>query len=130
MAKIDVERFICSIIEAFPAFKEDGTVPVMYEKALADQGLEYRNWKLVERAGKQQQPYNYSNATIAKVDFAGRPVVDVDEMVADFCSQPFSKTRSIASVYRQGIKDVLCKLNHGMSHSDNDKDWFSERIYL
>lgn len=37
--------------------------------------------------------------------------IDPDEMVADFCSQPFSKTRSIASVYRQGIMDILKRIN-------------------
>lgn len=37
--------------------------------------------------------------------------IDPDEMVADFCSQPLSKTRSIASVYRQGIIDVLKRIN-------------------
>ena len=37
--------------------------------------------------------------------------IDPDEMVADFCSQPLSKTRSIASIYRQGIIDLLKKIN-------------------
>ena len=37
--------------------------------------------------------------------------IDPDEMVADFCSQPLSKTRSIASVYRQGISDILKRIN-------------------
>ena len=38
--------------------------------------------------------------------------IDPDEMVADFCSQPLSKTRSIASVYRQGILDILKRINN------------------
>jgi hypothetical protein len=38
-------------------------------------------------------------------------LIDPDEMVADFCSQPLSKTRSIASVYRQGISDILKRIN-------------------
>ena len=38
-------------------------------------------------------------------------VIDPDEMVADFCSQPLSKTRSIASVYRQGIIDIIKRIN-------------------
>lgn len=38
--------------------------------------------------------------------------IDPDEMVADFCSQPLSKTRSLASIYRQGIKDLLKKINN------------------
>ena len=37
--------------------------------------------------------------------------IDPDVMVADFCSQPLSKTRSIASVYRQGIIDILKRIN-------------------
>ena len=37
--------------------------------------------------------------------------IDPDEMVADFCSQPFSKTRSLASIYRQGIIDILKRIN-------------------
>ena len=37
--------------------------------------------------------------------------IDPDEMVADFCSQPLSKTRSLASIYRQGITDILRKIN-------------------
>ena len=38
--------------------------------------------------------------------------IDPDEMVADFCSQPLSKTRSIASIYRQGIMDILKRINN------------------
>ena len=38
--------------------------------------------------------------------------IDPDEMVADFCSQPLSMTRSIASVYRQGIIDILKRINN------------------
>lgn len=48
--KIDVEKFICSMIEAFPAFKEEGRIPCMYKEALAAQGLEYRDGRLVEAA--------------------------------------------------------------------------------
>lgn len=36
--------------------------------------------------------------------------IDPDVMVADFCSQPLSKTRSLASIYRQGITDILRKI--------------------
>ena len=38
--------------------------------------------------------------------------IDPDEMVADFCSQPLSKTRSLASIYRQGIIDILKRINN------------------
>ena len=38
--------------------------------------------------------------------------IDQDEMVADFCSQPLSKTRSLASIYRQGITDILKRINN------------------
>ena len=38
--------------------------------------------------------------------------IDPDEMVADFCSQPLSKTRSLASIYRQGIMDILKRINN------------------
>ena len=37
--------------------------------------------------------------------------IDPDEMMADFCSQQLSKTRSLASIYRQGIIDVLKRIN-------------------
>ena len=38
--------------------------------------------------------------------------IDPDEMVADFCSQPLSKTRSLASIYRQGIIDIIKRINN------------------
>lgn len=37
--------------------------------------------------------------------------IDPDEMVADFCSQPISMTRSLASIYRQGIIDIIKRIN-------------------
>lgn len=46
-------------------------------------------------------------------------VIDPDEMVADFCSQPLSKTRSIASIYRQGIIDILKRINRNEETSIN-----------
>lgn len=36
--------------------------------------------------------------------------IDPDEMVADFCLQSLSKTRSLASIYRQGIIDALKRI--------------------
>ena len=38
--------------------------------------------------------------------------IDPDVMVADFCSQPLSKTRSLASIYRQGIFDIIKRINN------------------
>lgn len=38
--------------------------------------------------------------------------IDPDAMVADFCSQPLSKTRSLASIYRQGIIDIIKRINN------------------
>jgi len=38
--------------------------------------------------------------------------IDPDEMVADFCSQPLSNTRSLASIYRQGIFDIIKRINN------------------
>ena len=38
--------------------------------------------------------------------------IDPDVMVADFCSQPLSKTRSLASIYRQGIIDIVKRINN------------------
>lgn len=38
--------------------------------------------------------------------------IDPDAMVADFCSQPLSKTRSLASIYRQGIIDIVKRINN------------------
>lgn len=43
--------------------------------------------------------------------------IDPDEMVADFCSQPLSKTRSIASIYRQGIIDIVKRINNNEENS-------------
>ena len=43
--------------------------------------------------------------------------IDPDVMVADFCSQPLSKTRSIASVYRQGIIDIVKRINNNEENS-------------
>ena len=45
--------------------------------------------------------------------------IDPDEMVADFCSQPLSKTRSLASIYRQGIMDILKRINNNEKTSIN-----------
>lgn len=39
-------------------------------------------------------------------------VIDPDEMVADFYSQPLSKTRSLVSIYRQGIIDIVKRINN------------------
>lgn len=38
--------------------------------------------------------------------------IDPDEMVADFCSQSLSKTRSLASIYRQGIIDIVKRIDN------------------
>ena len=48
MAKIDLKKWICSMIECFPDFKESGKIPCMYEQALKDQGLEYKDGQIVE----------------------------------------------------------------------------------
>lgn len=48
MAKIDLEKWVCSMIEAFPDFKERGKIPSMYQQALKDQCLEYKDGKIVE----------------------------------------------------------------------------------
>lgn len=45
--------------------------------------------------------------------------IDPDEMVADFCSQPLSKTRSLASIYRQGIIDIVKRINNNEKTSIN-----------
>ena len=45
--------------------------------------------------------------------------IDPDEMVADFYSQPLSKTRSLASIYRQGITDILKRINNNEETSIN-----------
>ena len=42
----DLERWICSMIEAYPDFKNNGRIPMCYEKALRDQGLKYQNGHL------------------------------------------------------------------------------------
>ena len=45
MAKIDLEKWVCSMIETFPDFKEGGSI---YQQALKDQGLEYKDGQIVE----------------------------------------------------------------------------------
>lgn len=42
MAKIDLEKFICSLIEYYPA------MPLRFKKALKEQGLEYKDGQIVE----------------------------------------------------------------------------------
>lgn len=48
MAKIDLDKWICSWIEACPDFKERGKIPSMYKQVLKDQGLEYKDGQIVE----------------------------------------------------------------------------------
>lgn len=45
MPKIDLEKWVCSMIETFPDFKEGGSI---YQQALKDQGLEYKDGQIVE----------------------------------------------------------------------------------
>lgn len=45
---IDLDKFIASMIEAFPAFKEEGRIPCMYKEALEAQGLEYKDGEIVK----------------------------------------------------------------------------------
>jgi hypothetical protein len=46
--KINIDKFVASIIEAFPAFKEEGRIPCMYAEALEKQGLMYKDGEIVE----------------------------------------------------------------------------------
>ncbi len=75
MEKINLERFICSLIEAFPDFKKSGRIPCMYKQALQDQGLEYKNGEIVKTqrrasAEAKEALFDYSNATIRQKDWA------------------------------------------------------------
>lgn len=54
-----------------------------------------------------------------KGDKSAKYIIDPDVMVADFCSQPFSKTRSLASIYRQGIIDIIKRINRNEETSIN-----------
>lgn len=45
MVKIDLEKFICSLIEHYPS------MPLRYKESLKDQGLEYRDGQIVEISG-------------------------------------------------------------------------------
>ena len=58
MEKINVEKWICSMIEAYPAYKEEGRIPCMYKQALADQGLEYRNGEIVKKQSEIKQEWS------------------------------------------------------------------------
>lgn len=51
MPKIDTDRWIRSMIENFPDFQENGRIPMLYEAALKDQGLEYRHGNFVSVCG-------------------------------------------------------------------------------
>lgn len=73
MAKIDLEKYICSMIEAFPDFKESGRIPVMYKQALKDQGLEYKNGQIVAISFYQHRMYKMDYEIIIKFDRNGRP---------------------------------------------------------
>ena len=45
--KINIDKFVSSMIEAFPAFKEGGRIPCMYAEALEKQGLMYKDGEIV-----------------------------------------------------------------------------------
>jgi hypothetical protein len=63
MEKINVEKWICSMIEAYPAYKEEGKIPCMYKQALADQGLEYRNGEIVKKQSETKQEWSEEDET-------------------------------------------------------------------
>ena len=69
----------------------------------------------LEKQG-EKNPTDEEMKTILRTEYEkGRAdvlrCIDPDEMVADFCSQTLSKTRSLASIYRQGIIDILKRIN-------------------
>ena len=82
---VDVEKFICGIIEAFPAFKEDGKVPCMYKEALAKQGLEYRNGEIVIREDKEPDTAPINVGIADKDRFGASLIFSVDgRNISDF----------------------------------------------
>lgn len=91
MGKINLERLICSLIEAFPDFKESGRIPCMYKQALQDQGLEYKNGEIVKTqrrvsAEAKEALFDYSNATIRQKDWAEavpKPKFKVGDIICD-----------------------------------------------
>jgi len=95
------------------------TIHLYYGKPLEDEAKEMIAW--LEKQG-EKNPTDEEMKTILRTEYEkGRAdvlrCIDPDEMVADFCSQPLSKTRSIASVYRQGIIDILKRINNNEENS-------------
>ena len=103
----------------FPELKESedekireeiiATIHLYYGKPLEDEAKEMIAW--LEKQGEKDKieslrtEYEKGRADVLRC-------IDPDEMVADFCSQPLSKTRSLASIYRQGIIDILKRINN------------------
>lgn len=93
------------------------TIHLYYGKPLEDEAKEMIAW-----LEKQGEPTDNDMKESLRTEYEkGRAdvlrCIDPDEMVADFCSQPLSKTRSIASVYRQGITDILKRINSNEENS-------------
>ena len=99
MEKINLERFICSLIEAFPDFKESGRIPCMYKQALQDQGLEYKNGEIVKTqrrvsAEAKVALFDWTNATIRQKDWAEaapKPKFKVGDIICDKCCTTLGK---------------------------------------
>ena len=90
------------------------TIHLYYGKPLEDEAKEMIAW--LEKQG-EKNPTDEEMKTILRTEYEkGRAdvlrCIDPDEMVADFCYQPLSKTRSIASIYRQGIIDIVKRIDN------------------
>ena len=110
----------------FPELKENederireeiiATIHLYYGEPLEDGAKEMIAW--LEKQGEQgkiialRTEYEKGRADVLRC-------IDPDVMVADFCSQPLSKTRSLASIYRQGITDIIKRINNNEETSIN-----------
>ena len=110
------ERIRKELIDAINGLWDNDALPMPLSVKRKDAWLAW-----LEKQG-EKNPTDEETKTILRTEYEkGRAdvlrCIDPDEMVADFCSQPLSKTRSIASVYRQGITDILKRINSNEENS-------------
>lgn len=104
MAKIDVEKFICSMIEAFPAFKEEGRVPCMYQEALAAQGLQYKDGRLVQA---DEQPFTEFEVGLLSFLQDCKNEFNSEKEISRFLRKHSSRLYELAR--KQVVKDFINK---------------------
>lgn len=99
--EVDLEKEIKSFTMSKELYEADSAI-----KAVAEHFFELGlNSQTKDMQEALRMEYEKGRADVLRC-------IDPDVMVADFCSQPLSKTRSIASIYRQGIIDIVKRINN------------------